>query len=120
MTHCILALAALLYSLPLAGTWTGEMTDLEGGRGGAYLQLQEQNGKITGVTGASKTHTWPIQNAIYADNRLTFTAVSIDPKSGEQSKWVFELEVTGDRMQGTAEGSRDGHTWKLKVELKRE
>jgi hypothetical protein len=87
MPKLIAALAMLLFtSAGLTGTWTGEMTDLEGGRGRAYLQLQQTNGKITGLTGASKDHAWPIKNATYTDGHLTFTAVSTDPESGAQSE----------------------------------
>ena len=121
MPKLIAALALLLFtSTGLTGTWTGEMTDLEGGRGGAYLQLQQTNGKITGVTGPGKDHAWPIKNAIYTDGHLTFTAVSTDPESGAQSKWVFDLKVDGDRMEGTADGTREGRSWSLAVKLTRE
>src|SRR5579859_895308 len=62
-----LALAAFLIfaSNNLTGVWTGEMKDAEGGgSGGAYLQLTQEGGHITGSTGASKDHAWPIKDAM--------------------------------------------------------
>jgi hypothetical protein len=122
MPACVLSSIAvmLLLAANLTGTWTGQMTDLEGGSGDAYLRLQQNGDAITGVTGAGKDHTWPIKNAVYTGDRLTFTAVSTDPESGAQSKWVFDLKVQGDSMEGTAEGSREGQTWKLNLKLARE
>jgi hypothetical protein len=122
MAQCFLALTAfLLFSaINLTGTWTGEIKDTEGGGAGAYLQLTQEGAHINGVTGASKEHSWPIKNAIFANDQLTFTATSTDPESGAQSKWIFDLKVDGDRMTGTAEGSREGHSWKLNVALTRQ
>jgi hypothetical protein len=119
--HIVTVIAALMFATGgLTGAWTGEMTDSEGGRGSGYLQLQQEGNKITGVTGPGKEHTWPIKNAIYTGNHLTFTATSTDAESGEQSKWVFDLKVDGDRMEGTGEGSRAGHSWKVNVMLTRQ
>jgi hypothetical protein len=120
--HRILAvIAALLFTTGgLTGSWTGEITDAEGGRSSAYLQLHQDGDKITGVTGPGEAHAWPIHNAIYTGDHLTFTAVSTDSESGEQSKWVFDLKVDGNRMEGTGEGSRAGHSWKVNVTLTRQ
>src|SRR5436309_18353 len=117
MTQNVLALAAflLLSTANLTGTWTGEMKDAEGGSAGAYLQLTQDGARITGATGASKDHAWPIKNAVYANGHLTFAATSKDTESGEQSNWIFDLKVDGDHMSGTGEGNRDGHSWKLDV-----
>jgi hypothetical protein len=104
----------------LTGSWTGEITDTEGNRSSAYLQLLQDDGKITGVTGPGKEHSWPIQHAIYTGNHLTFTATSTDSESGEQSKWFFDLTVNGDRMEGTGEGSRAGQSWKVNITLTRQ
>lgn len=122
MKHRIFAvIAALMFTAGgLTGSWTGDMTDAEGGRSSAYLQLQQDGGKITGVTGPGKEHSWPIQNAIYTGDHLTFTAVSTDSENGEKSKWLFDLKVEGDRMEGTGEGSRAGHSWKVNVTLMRQ
>jgi hypothetical protein len=96
------------------------MTDSEGGRASGYLQLQQEGDKITGVTGPGKEHAWPIKNAIYTGHHLTFTTTSTDAESGEQSRWVFDLKVDGDRMEGTGEGSRAGRSWKVNVTLTRQ
>ncbi len=122
MIQSILALTAflLLNAATLTGTWTGEMKDAEGGGAGAYLQLTQDGPRITGATGASKDRAWPIKNAIYANDHLTFAATSTDSESGAQSHWIFDLKVDGDRMSGTGEGSRDGHSWKVGVTLTRQ
>ena len=118
----ILAFAVFLIfsSNNLTGVWTGEMKDGEGGTGAAYLQLTQDGGHITGSTGASKDHAWPIKNALYADNRLTFHVTSTDPESKEQSEWTFDLKVDGDRMTGTAEGRQADRSWKTELQLTRQ
>jgi hypothetical protein len=116
------ALAAFLVfsANNLTGVWTGEMKDAEGGSGGAYLQLTQDGARITGSTGASKDHSWPIKNAIYADDHLTFHVTSSDPESKEKSEWTFDLKVDGDRMTGTAEGRQEDRSWKAAVHLTRQ
>jgi hypothetical protein len=116
------ALAAFLVfsANNLTGVWTGEMKDAEGGSGGAYLQLTQDGARITGSTGASKDHSWPIKNAIYADDHLTFHVTSSDPESKEKSEWTFDLKVDGDRMTGTAEGRQEDRSWKADVHLTRQ
>jgi len=118
-----LALAAFLIfaSNNLTGTWTGEMKDVEGGgRGGAYLQLTQNGASITGSTGAGKDHTWPIKDAMFADDQLTFHVTSTDPESKEKSEWTFDLKVDGDRMTGTAEGKQEDRSWKTELQLTRQ
>jgi hypothetical protein len=117
-----LALAAFLAfsTNNLTGVWTGEMKDAEGGSGGAYLQLTQDGVHITGSTGASKDHAWPIKNAIFADDHLTFHVTSTDPESKEKSEWTFDLKVDGDRMTGTAEGRQEDRSWKAELQLTRE
>lgn len=118
-----LALAALLIfaSNNLTGVWTGEMKDAEGGSSGtAYLQLTQDGTHISGLTGASKDHAWPIKNAIFADNHLTFNVTSKDPEGKEKSEWTFDLNVDGDHMTGTAEGKQEDRSWKTDLQLTRQ
>ena len=119
-----LALAAFLVfaSNNLTGIWTGEMKDVEGGggSGGAYLQLTQNGASITGSTGAGKDHTWPIKDAMFADDHLTFHVTSTDPESKEKSEWTFDLKVDGDRMTGTAEGKQVDRSWKTELQLTRQ
>jgi len=117
-----LALAAFLAfsANNLTGVWTGEMKDAEGGSGGAYLQLTQDGTRITGSTGASKDHSWPIKNALYADDHLIFHVTSTDPESKEKSEWTFDLKVDGDRMTGTAEGKQEDRSWKAELHLTRQ
>lgn len=117
-----LTLAALLIftSNNLTGVWTGEMKDAEGGSGDAYLQLTQDGTHITGLTGASKDHAWPIKNAMFADDHLTFQVTSTDPENKEKSEWAFDLKVEGDHMRGTAEGHHEDRTWKADLQLVRQ
>lgn len=117
-----LVLAALLIFTPnnLTGIWTGEMKDAEGGSGSAYLQLTQEGTHITGLTGASKDHAWPIKNAIFADDYLTFHVTSSDPDSKEKSEWTFDLKVEGDHMTGTAKGRQEDRMWKTDLQLSRQ
>jgi len=96
------------------------MKDAEGGSGGAYLQLTQDGTHITGSTGASKDHSWPIKNALYADDHLIFHVTSTDPESKEKSEWTFDLKVDGDRMTGTAEGKQEDRSWKTELHLTRQ
>ena len=118
----VLALAAFLAfsANNLTGVWTGEMKDAEGGSGAAYLQLTQDGAHITGLTGASKDHAWPIKNAMYADDHLIFHVTSTDPESKEKSEWTFDLKVDGDRMTGTAEGHQEERSWKAELQLTRQ
>ena len=117
-----LTLAALLIftSNNLTGVWTGEMKDAEGGSGSAYLQLTQDGTHITGLTGASKDHAWPIKNAMFADDHLTFHVTSTDQENKEKSEWNFDLKVEGDHMTGTAEGRQEDRTWKANLQLIRQ
>lgn len=119
-----LTLAALLIftSNSLTGVWTGEMKDAEsgGGSGGAYLQLTQDGSHITGLTGASKDHAWPIKDAVFADDHLTFHVTSSDPDGKEKSEWTFDLKVEGDHMTGIAEGTQENRTWKADLQLTRQ
>ena len=117
-----LTLAALLIftSNSLTGVWTGEMKDTEGGSGGAYLQLTQDGTHISGLTGASKDHSWAIKDAVFADDHLTFHVTSSDPESKEKSEWSFDLKVEGDRMTGTAEGKQEDRSWKADLQLTRQ
>jgi hypothetical protein len=118
-----LTLAALLIftSNHLTGVWTGEMKDAEGGGiGGAYLQLTQDGTHITGLTGASKDHAWPIKNVMFADDHLTFHVTSTNPESKEKSEWSFDFKVEGDHMTGTAEGRQEDRSWKADLQLTRQ
>jgi hypothetical protein len=117
-----LAFAAFLIfvSNSLTGVWTGEMKDAEGGSGAAYLQLTQDGAHITGLTGASKDHAWPIKNAMFADDHLTFHVTSTDPESKEKSEWTFDLTVEGDHMTGTAEGRQEDRSWQAEIQLTRQ
>jgi len=117
-----LTLAALLIftSNNLTGVWTGEMKDAEGGSGSAYLQLTQDGMHITGFTGASKDHAWPIKNAMFADDHLTFHVTATDSDTKEKSEWNFDLKVEGDHMTGTAEGRQEDRSWKADLQLIRQ
>src|SRR5215469_9248209 len=93
-------------SINVAGTWTGEIKEVGAtDTSPAYLQLNQEKDKITGVTGPSKNVNFPLKHALLVDDKLSFSVHSInreDPKEG--ADWTFDLKVTGDTMEGTARG----------------
>lgn len=111
---------ALFAATNVTGTWTGSATDNEGGRQGAYFQLQQEDSKVTGVAGASKEHAWPVKKALYSGDRLTFGVTSSNSETGEQVEWLFDLKVEGDHMTGTAEAKRGDQSFEIKVDVTRQ
>jgi hypothetical protein len=116
----LFAAIALFAATNVTGTWTGDATDNEGGRQGAYLLLQQDGLKVTGVAGASKEHAWPVKRAVCRGDRLTFGVTSSNSETGEQIEWLFDLKVESDHMAGTAEARRGDQSFEIKVELTRQ
>src|SRR5215471_13811378 len=120
-----LLIAALGFSTTnVSGTWTGEIKEVGSTESSpAYIQLQQEKGKITGVTGPSKDVNFPIKNAILLEDQLSFSVHSInreDPKEG--ADWIFDLKVTGDTMEGTAHAvnTSDNHSWDMALKVARQ
>src|SRR5215470_1344469 len=111
-------------SINVAGTWTGEIKEVGAtDTSPAYLQLNQEKDKITGVTGPSKNVNFPLKHALLLDDKLSFSVHSInreDPKEG--ADWTFDLKVTGDTMEGTAHAvnTSDNHSWDMALKVARQ
>ena|SRR5215471_15234144 len=120
-----LLIAALSFTTTnVTGTWTGEIKEAGTTESSpAYIQLQQEKDKITGVTGPSKDVNFPIKNAILLDDHLSFSTHSVnreDPNQG--ADWTFDLKVTGDTMEGTAHAvnTSDNHSWDMTLKVSRQ
>ena len=123
-------IAALLlgvfgFSSPnVAGTWTGHIKETgQDESSPAYIQLQQEKDKITGVTGPSKNMNFPIKNALLLEDHLTFTVHSVSPEDpSDGADWTFDLKIAGDSMEGTAHAVRtsDNHSWDMTLKVNRE
>ena len=108
----------------VTGTWAGEIKEVGTTESSpAYIQLNQEKDKITGVTGPSKNVNFPIKNAILLEDRLSFSTHSInreDPNQG--ADWTFDLKVTGDTMEGTAHAvnTSDNHSWDMTLKVSRQ
>jgi hypothetical protein len=126
MQLTITLLAALLPfgSGRLAGTWAGTIGERQSNgtlaeRGSAYLQLQEQGDRITGLVGPRSDSAHAIEKARFSGEELTFSTHYADPESNEQVTWSFDLRVSGDSMEGTGTGRRGDHSWIVEIKLSR-
>ena len=108
----------------VTGTWTGQIKEAGQDQSSpAYIQLQQEKDKITGVTGPSRKINFPIKNALLLEDHLTFSVHSVsaeDPNEG--ADWTFDLKVSGDTMEGTAHAvsASDNHSWDMTLKVNRE
>jgi len=123
----IVALLAGVLSFSLAnvaGTWTGEIKEAgQTESSPAYLQLQQEKDKVTGVTGPSKKINFPIKNALLLEDHLTFSVHAVNPDDpNEGADWTFDLKIAGDSMEGTAHAvnTSDKHSWDMTLKVSRE
>lgn len=113
-----------LSSPNVSGTWTGEIKEAgQTESSPAYIQLQQEKDRITGVTGPSKNINFPIKHALLLEDHLTFSVHSVNPNdpSGE-AEWTFDLKIAGDTMEGTAHAvaTSDKHSWDMTLKVNRE
>jgi hypothetical protein len=121
-TFILAALWAL--SGGLTGTWTGNISQRESDgsvseSSSAFLQLNQQDGTITGRVGASSDAAHPIEKAVLSGEELKFATHYSDPGSGETVNWWFDLKVKGNTMEGVGTGSRGDHSWTVEIKLSR-
>jgi hypothetical protein len=107
----------------LTGTWTGSMGDKRDDgsyvqQEAAYLQLQQENNRITGSVGPSSSDAHAIENASFSGDELKFSMHYLDPNS-ETVTWTFALRVHGDSMEGTGTGKRGANSWTVAMRLSR-
>jgi hypothetical protein len=119
----MIAAACLLNASPgvdVSGTWNGEISSQDGGRGAVRLELKQAGDQVTGGAGPSDKRTLPqIYDGKLQGNHLTFSAAAADD-SGLKLTYHFDLTVTGDHIQGKADGRSGDHSWTMDLSATRE
>lgn len=119
----MIAAACLLNASPgvdVSGTWNGEISSQDGGRGAVRLELKQAGDQVTGGAGPSDKRTLPqIYDGKLQGNHLTFSADDADD-SGLKLTYHFDLTVTGDHIQGKADGRSGNHSWTMDLSATRE
>ena len=120
----LILVALLTLAAGLTGTWTGSISERQNDgtledRGSAFLQLNQENGAITGRVGPSSESAHAIEKAVFSGDELKFTTHYSDPGSGETVNWSFDLRVKGSSMEGVGTGSRGDHSWTVEMKLSR-
>jgi len=104
----------------VSGTWNGEISSQDGGKGSVRLELKQAGEQITGGAGPSDKRTLPqIYDGKLQGNHLTFSADDADD-SGLKLTYHFDLTVTGDHIQGKADGRSGDHSWSMDLSATRE
>jgi|SRR5450755_42313 hypothetical protein len=114
---CLLNASA---GVDVSGTWNGEISSQDGGKGSVRLELKQAGEQITGGAGPSDKRTLPqIYDGKLQGNHLTFSADDADD-SGLKLTYHFDLTVTGDHIQGKADGRSGDHSWSMDLSATRE
>ena len=105
----------------VAGTWTGEVRDQEGGAGRVRFVLQQEGDRISGTAGPiEKQNPGHVYDAKLDGNHLTLSADDTDDKTGLTLTYSFDLTIAHDQMQGKANGRSGDRTWTLDISMTRE
>ena len=94
----------------VGGTWSGMMEQkADNGRTGRMsmlVQLKQDGDQLSGTAGPNENNQAPIQGAKLDGTHLAFSVTLLPPPGSDAGPtWRFDLTVSGDRMQGKAEGS---------------
>jgi hypothetical protein len=115
--------ACLLRANPavdVSGSWAGEISSQDGGKGTVRLVLKQAGEQISGTAGPADKQTPPqIHDAKLQANHLTFVADDSDD-SGLKLTYHFDLTVTGDQIHGKADGRSGDRSWTMDISLTRE
>ena len=100
----VIALATpVLFAATVTGMWSGTLEirrpDGSGRRTPALVILKQDGDTVTGSAGASESNQTPIRNGKVNGDRLTF-----EVESGNQQFMRFDLKVSEDVIEGSAEG----------------
>jgi hypothetical protein len=100
-----LIFAAALAAGDLSGKWNGsvEFKTPDGDEtGGAFMELQQNGGEITGKAGESEAEAQAITNVKLDGKRLTFDV----PHQGRVFKLALDV-VADDKLEGTLDGETE-------------
>ena len=110
---CLVALAA--FGADVTGKYAGTIAPQEpGGEShveGAYMDLKQDGGKLSGVAGPNESETHPISNGKVEGEILTFEV--------QTDKMLFKVVLKHDsgKLKGEATAERDGVKMKALIEL---
>ena len=109
----------LLFAATVTGKWSGTMemrrADGQSRTVPAVLILKQDGEIVTGSAGANETSQQPIRNGKLDGDRLTF-----DIESANQQSTHFDLKVSEDAIEGSAEGpTPDGGKATARIMVKR-
>lgn len=109
---CLAAMTAM--AADITGKWSGTFAPEGDNPSGAYAILKQTGTTITGSAGPDEGQQWPLTEGKLQGNHLTGVVTS-----PEGMVFKLDLTVTGDKISGQANGSRDGQPMKGKLELSR-
>lgn len=113
-------LAAGKPEVNVSGTWTGQITAKDGGRGTVRFVLRQAGEKISGTAGPTDKREPPqIYDGKLQEGHLTFAADDTD-ESGLKLIYHFDLTATDDRIEGKAHGRSGDRSWTVDVSVTRD
>lgn len=102
-------LTATLNAAEVTGKWEGagelKLANGESRDSGVYLDLRQDGQEVTGSAGPGPDRVLPISKGKLGGNKLTFEVVA-PPESSGDGLIIFDLTVSGDKMEGTVKCAR--------------
>lgn len=110
-------LAVTLNAAEVTGKWEGagelKFANGETRDSGVYLDLRQDGQEVTGSAGPGPDRVLPISKGKFDDGKLTFEVVAPAESSGD-GLIIFDLTVSGDKMEGTVKCARFSGKFSLK------
>ena len=117
VTTCLATASA---KVGVSGSWIGEISGQDGGKGSIRFVLKQAGGQVLGTAGPSDKQKPPqIYDGILQGNHLSFAADDID-EDGLKLIYHFDLTVAEDRIVGKAQGRSGDRWWTLDVSMTRD
>jgi len=118
---CLFALVALTLAIPadidVSGKWSGSFVrtgpEGNGDTSSALLILKQTKGEITGTAGPNDGEQFPLKKGTISGDKVTIEI------QHESQSIRLDLVVSGDKMKGEIQMSRDGQTRTGKLEIER-
>jgi hypothetical protein len=117
---CFLLMLGITLSATAAdvnGKWSGTFNitgpDGETKEDTAFFVLKQNGSELTGTVGPHEEEQFPIQKGKIEGDKITLEATAKD------AVIKFELVLAGDHIKGDANGTQDGQTMKVKLDLTR-
>src|SRR5215467_1014489 len=118
---CFFALIAMALAIPadidVSGKWSGSFVrtgpEGNGDSSPALLILKQTGGEITGTAGPNDGEQFPLKKGTISGDKVTIEI------QHESQSIRLDLVVSGDKMKGEIQMSRDGQTRTGKLEIER-